>query len=144
VITTFDTVTCLLGKIIWRTFFFLKRNLDFCGFDSNRYVPPLALKFCCAWPRHLSISLGHAEPSFVYDIPEKLKKDLDISEGEEDTAAVGEYWTNLPTDAFMEILLRVPQGNRCRLRLVCWRWRDVIRERMPQPTGTRRAPRGAC
>jgi hypothetical protein len=50
----------------------------------------------------------------------------------EDTAAMGEYWTNLPTDAFVEILLRFPQGNRWRLCLVCRRWRDVIRERMPQ------------
>ncbi|XP_066351729.1 uncharacterized protein [Miscanthus floridulus] len=49
----------------------------------------------------------------------------------EDTAAMDECWTNLPTDAFVEILLRVPQGNRWRLRFVCRRWRDVIRERMP-------------
>lgn len=34
-----------------------------------------------------------------------------------------------PTDAFVEILLRLPTSSRRRFRLVCKRWRDVIDER---------------
>ncbi|TVU05356.1 hypothetical protein EJB05_48515, partial [Eragrostis curvula] len=41
---------------------------------------------------------------------------------------------NLPTDAFVEILLRLHSRKRWRLRLVCRRWRDVIRERTPAPS----------
>lgn len=38
----------------------------------------------------------------------------------------------LPTDAFVDILLRLPTSARRRLRLVCKRWRDVINERTPE------------
>ncbi|KAF8646707.1 hypothetical protein HU200_065709 [Digitaria exilis] len=38
---------------------------------------------------------------------------------------------NLPTDAFVEILLRLPTTTRRLLRFVCKRWRDVIDERVP-------------
>ncbi|TVU05374.1 hypothetical protein EJB05_48533, partial [Eragrostis curvula] len=38
----------------------------------------------------------------------------------------------LPTDAFVEILLRLPTSARRRFRLVCKRWRDVINERTPE------------
>ncbi|TVU05363.1 hypothetical protein EJB05_48522, partial [Eragrostis curvula] len=41
---------------------------------------------------------------------------------------------NLPTDAFVEILLRVPSPKRWLLRRVCRRWRDVIRSRTPAPS----------
>ncbi|KAL6661202.1 hypothetical protein ACP70R_000586 [Stipagrostis hirtigluma subsp. patula] len=55
----------------------------------------------------------------------------------EGTAAVRGGWT-LPTDAFVEVLLRLPPRRRRRLRLVCRYWRDVISERSPvrrsQPT----------
>ncbi|CAO2191921.1 unnamed protein product [Urochloa humidicola] len=40
---------------------------------------------------------------------------------------------NLPTDVFVEILLRLPPTKRWRLRLVCRHWRDVIRDRTPAP-----------
>ncbi|CAO2191919.1 unnamed protein product [Urochloa humidicola] len=40
-----------------------------------------------------------------------------------------EGFNNLPTDAFVEILLRLPPSARRRFRLVCKRWRDVINER---------------
>ncbi|KAG2579584.1 hypothetical protein PVAP13_6NG263500 [Panicum virgatum] len=46
-------------------------------------------------------------------------------------AAVDECW-NLPTDAFVEILLRLPPIRRRWARLVCRRWRDVIDERTPR------------
>ncbi|KAL6661200.1 hypothetical protein ACP70R_000584 [Stipagrostis hirtigluma subsp. patula] len=55
----------------------------------------------------------------------------------EGTASVVGGW-NLPTDAFVEVLLRLPPRRRRRLRLVCRYWRDVINERAPvrrsQPT----------
>ncbi|KAF8751005.1 hypothetical protein HU200_012302 [Digitaria exilis] len=38
---------------------------------------------------------------------------------------------NLPADAFVEILLRLPTTTRRLLRFVCKRWRDVIDERVP-------------
>ncbi|TVU05372.1 hypothetical protein EJB05_48531, partial [Eragrostis curvula] len=38
----------------------------------------------------------------------------------------------LPTDAFVEILLRLPTSARRRFRLVCKRWRDIIDERTPE------------
>ncbi|CAO2162911.1 unnamed protein product [Urochloa humidicola] len=38
----------------------------------------------------------------------------------------------LPTDAFVEVLLRLPTSSRRRFRLVCKRWRDVIDERTPE------------
>jgi hypothetical protein len=45
----------------------------------------------------------------------------------------------LPTDAFVEVLLRFPTSSRCRVRLVCKRQRDVINERTPErhPTHTK-------
>ncbi|CAO2202361.1 unnamed protein product [Urochloa humidicola] len=43
-----------------------------------------------------------------------------------------EGFNNLPTDAFVEILLRLPLSARRRFRLVCKRWRDVINERTPE------------
>ncbi|KAG2584135.1 hypothetical protein PVAP13_6KG276900 [Panicum virgatum] len=39
---------------------------------------------------------------------------------------------DVPTDAFVEILLRLPTSARRRFRLVCKRWRDVIDERTPE------------
>ncbi|TVU05408.1 hypothetical protein EJB05_48569, partial [Eragrostis curvula] len=39
-----------------------------------------------------------------------------------------EGW-DLPTDAFVDILLRLPSSTRRRLRLVCRHWREVIDER---------------
>jgi hypothetical protein len=50
----------------------------------------------------------------------------------EATATVDNGWS-LPTDAVVEILLRLPTTKRWRLRLVCRHWRDVIRERTPAP-----------
>ncbi|KAK3123769.1 hypothetical protein QOZ80_8AG0635760 [Eleusine coracana subsp. coracana] len=41
---------------------------------------------------------------------------------------------NLPTDAFVEILLRLHPIKRWRLRLVCRRWCDVIQDRTPAPS----------
>lgn len=38
----------------------------------------------------------------------------------------------LPTDAFVEILLRLPPSARRRSRLVCRRWRDVVDARTPE------------
>ncbi|CAO2202342.1 unnamed protein product [Urochloa humidicola] len=38
----------------------------------------------------------------------------------------------LPTDAFVEVLLRLPTSSRRRFRLVCKRWRHVIDERTPE------------
>uniref|UniRef100_A0A0E0BSX7 F-box domain-containing protein n=1 Tax=Oryza glumipatula TaxID=40148 RepID=A0A0E0BSX7_9ORYZ len=38
----------------------------------------------------------------------------------------------LPTDAFVEILLRLPPFTRRRFRLVCRRWRDLLDERTPR------------
>jgi F-box interacting protein len=38
----------------------------------------------------------------------------------------------LPTDAFIEILLRLPPFTRRRFRLVCRRWRDLLDERTPR------------
>lgn len=38
----------------------------------------------------------------------------------------------LPTDAFVEILLRLPPSARQRSRLVCRRWRDVVDARTPE------------
>ncbi|CAL5005561.1 unnamed protein product [Urochloa decumbens] len=38
----------------------------------------------------------------------------------------------LPTDAFVEVLLRLPTSSRRRFRLVCKRWRDAIDERTPE------------
>ncbi|TVU05394.1 hypothetical protein EJB05_48554, partial [Eragrostis curvula] len=40
---------------------------------------------------------------------------------------------SIPTDAFVDILLRLPQSARRRFRLVCRHWRDVINERTPEP-----------
>ncbi|KAK3157096.1 hypothetical protein QOZ80_2AG0116100 [Eleusine coracana subsp. coracana] len=37
-----------------------------------------------------------------------------------------------PTDAFVEILLRIPPSSWRRLRLVCRHWREVIDERAPE------------
>ncbi|TVU05365.1 hypothetical protein EJB05_48524, partial [Eragrostis curvula] len=39
---------------------------------------------------------------------------------------------NLPTDAFVEILLRLPPSSRWRFRLVSWHWRAVIDEGTPR------------
>ncbi|CAL5013233.1 unnamed protein product [Urochloa decumbens] len=39
---------------------------------------------------------------------------------------------NLPTDALVEILLRLPTSARRRFRLVCKLWRNVIDERTPE------------
>ncbi|CAO2191920.1 unnamed protein product [Urochloa humidicola] len=47
-------------------------------------------------------------------------------------SATDNGWS-LPTDAFVEILLRLPTTKRWRLRLVCRHWRDVIRDRTPAP-----------
>ncbi|TVU05354.1 hypothetical protein EJB05_48513, partial [Eragrostis curvula] len=44
----------------------------------------------------------------------------------------GQIW-NLPTDAFAEILLRLPPSARRRVRLVCRHWRDVVDERFTSP-----------
>ncbi|KAG0551055.1 hypothetical protein BDA96_01G391000 [Sorghum bicolor] len=52
----------------------------------------------------------------------------------EPTAAVDELgttWRSLPTDAFVEILLRLPPSRQRLLRLVCRHWRAVIDERTP-------------
>ncbi|CAO2202341.1 unnamed protein product [Urochloa humidicola] len=38
----------------------------------------------------------------------------------------------LPTDAFVEVLLRLPTSSRRRFRLVCKRWRHIIDERTPE------------
>ncbi|CAL5013195.1 unnamed protein product [Urochloa decumbens] len=38
----------------------------------------------------------------------------------------------LPTDAFVEVLLRLPMSSRRRFRLVSKRWRDLINERTPE------------
>ncbi|CAL5005562.1 unnamed protein product [Urochloa decumbens] len=38
----------------------------------------------------------------------------------------------LPTDAFVEVLLRLPTSSRRRFRLVCKRWRGIIDERTPE------------
>lgn len=35
---------------------------------------------------------------------------------------------NVPTDAFVEVLLHLPMSARRRFHLVCKRWRDVIDE----------------
>ncbi|TVU05400.1 hypothetical protein EJB05_48561, partial [Eragrostis curvula] len=40
--------------------------------------------------------------------------------------------SDFPTDAFAEILLRLPPSSRRRLRLVCRHWREVIDERAPE------------
>ncbi|KAL6644611.1 hypothetical protein ACP70R_016219 [Stipagrostis hirtigluma subsp. patula] len=42
-----------------------------------------------------------------------------------------EGW-NLPTDAFVEVLLRLPPSSRRRFRLVCRHWRDVVDTRTPE------------
>ena len=47
------------------------------------------------------------------------------------SAMAGEGF-DVPTDAFVEILLRLPTSARRRFRLVCKRWRDVIDERTPE------------
>ncbi|CAL5005533.1 unnamed protein product [Urochloa decumbens] len=39
---------------------------------------------------------------------------------------------NLPTDALVEILLRLPTSARRRFRLVCKQWRDLVDERTPE------------
>ncbi|KAG2584720.1 hypothetical protein PVAP13_6KG336706, partial [Panicum virgatum] len=49
----------------------------------------------------------------------------------EATDAVDDGW-NLPTDAFVEILLRLPPIRRRWARLVCRSWCDVIDERTPR------------
>jgi hypothetical protein len=38
----------------------------------------------------------------------------------------GTTWRSLPTDAFVEILLRLPPSSRRWVRLVCRHWRAVI------------------
>ncbi|CAO2211341.1 unnamed protein product [Urochloa humidicola] len=38
-------------------------------------------------------------------------------------------WDGIPADVFMDILQRVPESPRRRLRLVCRHWRDVIDDR---------------
>ncbi|CAL5005563.1 unnamed protein product [Urochloa decumbens] len=38
----------------------------------------------------------------------------------------------LPTDAFVEVLLRLPTSSRRRFRFVCKHWRDLIDERTPE------------
>ncbi|TVU05403.1 hypothetical protein EJB05_48564, partial [Eragrostis curvula] len=40
--------------------------------------------------------------------------------------------SDFPTDAFAEILRRLPPSSRRRLRLVCRHWREVIDERAPE------------
>ncbi|TVU05401.1 hypothetical protein EJB05_48562, partial [Eragrostis curvula] len=50
-----------------------------------------------------------------------------------------ESW-NIPDDAFMEVLLRLPRSSRRRLRLVCRRWRKVIDERTPELIKSRAVP----
>nr|XP_015619257.1 uncharacterized protein LOC107276999 [Oryza sativa Japonica Group] len=44
----------------------------------------------------------------------------------------GSILDGLPTDAFVEILLRLPPSARRRSRLVCRRWRDVVDARTPE------------
>ncbi|KAF8654485.1 hypothetical protein HU200_061675 [Digitaria exilis] len=50
----------------------------------------------------------------------------------EATAAVNNEGLNLPTDALVDILLRLSPIYRRLVRLVCRHWRDVIDERTPQ------------
>ncbi|CAO2207137.1 unnamed protein product [Urochloa humidicola] len=50
----------------------------------------------------------------------------------EATAAVEDGGLSLPTDAFVEILLRLPPSCRLWARLVCRHWRDVIDARTPR------------
>ncbi|KAL6858894.1 hypothetical protein ACP4OV_017896 [Aristida adscensionis] len=54
-----------------------------------------------------------------------------IVDGGEAAAAVGDGVRNLPTDAFMEVLLRLPPSKLRVLRLVCRHWRAVVDERAP-------------
>ncbi|KAL6646458.1 hypothetical protein ACP70R_018066 [Stipagrostis hirtigluma subsp. patula] len=56
----------------------------------------------------------------------------DRSEAVAPRAAMADHGFPLPTDAFVEILLRLPTSSRRRLRLVCKRWRDVIDKRTPE------------
>ncbi|TVU05383.1 hypothetical protein EJB05_48542, partial [Eragrostis curvula] len=59
----------------------------------------------------------------------------------EATAAMDdEACLSLPTDLFVETLLRLPLCKRWRLRLVCRRWRDVIQERTPAPAPNQPVP----
>ncbi|CAO2211355.1 unnamed protein product [Urochloa humidicola] len=46
--------------------------------------------------------------------------------------AADEGFNNVPTDAFVEILLRLPTSARRRFRLVCKRWRHSIDQRTPE------------
>lgn len=39
---------------------------------------------------------------------------------------------NLPADAIVDILLRLPTSSRRRFRLICKHWRDLIDERTPE------------
>ncbi|KAL6858893.1 hypothetical protein ACP4OV_017895 [Aristida adscensionis] len=56
----------------------------------------------------------------------------------EAAAAMDNGWNwNLPVDAFVEILQRLPPIRRRRLRLACRHWRDVIDERAPPPRPSR-------
>jgi CRP-like cAMP-binding protein len=58
---------------------------------------------------------------------------LPTSSDRESTAAVdeGTTWWSLPTDAFVEILLRLPPSWQRLVRLVCRHWRAIIDERTP-------------
>ncbi|CAL5005522.1 unnamed protein product [Urochloa decumbens] len=50
----------------------------------------------------------------------------------EATAAVEDGGLSLPTDTFVEILLRLPPSCRLWARLICRHWRDVIDARTPR------------
>ncbi|KAL6661205.1 hypothetical protein ACP70R_000589 [Stipagrostis hirtigluma subsp. patula] len=81
----------------------------------------------------ISISIRQSLPA---PETEQIGLKRNRSESKDKAMATADGW-NLPTDAFVEVLLLLPPSKRRRLRLVCRHWRDVIDERAP----AKRSPR---